>query len=78
MPPSSPSAGRMASSTRSARQITAAVTVTCGTAFFSSITGRSSCKANSRERHTSASGQIKQAGLAGVQMVAPRSIKAWL
>ncbi len=47
-------------------------------AAFAGITGRCSCTPRARAWQNRLTGQLWQSGARGVQMVAPRSISAWL
>ena len=77
MPPSSPRAGRWSTSQApSGRCASQSLPWRCGFSGFFALRGRLAAMPSARARQGSRQGQRPQAGLRGVQIVAPRSITA--
>ncbi len=77
-PPSRPRSARVSSSQApSSRRAIQTVPCRTGLASFAALRGSSACTPAARAAQSCHQGQIPQAGLRGVQIVAPRSITAW-
>ena len=77
MPPSRPDGGRVRSSTQSSpRSATKAAPRRSTPSAFGALRGSVSCTPAARARQAPSHGQMAQAGRFGVQIVAPRSIRA--
>ena len=70
--------GLLATSTLPCLQMTPAVARRVGIVLFAIRRGRSSCVPRRRARQLAASAQASQCGWRGRQVVAPRSVDAWL
>ena len=76
IPPNNPLSGRRTSQTWPSRSIHQPWPSRCGFTFFGALTGKAAGSAVAKAAQSCRSGQMPQAGLRGVQMVAPRSIMA--